>query len=69
MTKAVLMERLTALGPKPRQHLVTYHGCSRRRQGCGRGWCRGEWGRKAKPAVAGTAQLAGAGSGVVRAAA
>ena len=26
MTKAVLMERLCALVPKPRKHLVTYHG-------------------------------------------
>jgi hypothetical protein len=26
MTKAVLMERLCALVPKPREHLVTYHG-------------------------------------------
>lgn len=26
MTKDVLMERLCALAPKPRKHLVTYHG-------------------------------------------
>jgi hypothetical protein len=26
MTKEVLMERLCALVPKPRKHLVTYHG-------------------------------------------
>jgi hypothetical protein len=26
MTKAVLMERLCALVPKPRKRLVTYHG-------------------------------------------
>jgi hypothetical protein len=26
MTQEVLMERLCALLPRPRQHLVTYHG-------------------------------------------
>ncbi len=26
MTQGVVMERLSALVPRPRQHLVTYHG-------------------------------------------
>ena len=29
MTKQVLMERLCALVPRPRRHLVTYHGVLR----------------------------------------
>ena len=43
MTKAVLMERLCALVPKPRKHLVTYLSRSAGTGGgdCVRRWCRG----------------------------
>jgi hypothetical protein len=38
MTKQVLMERLCALVPKPRKHLVTYHGVSAPASGLRSGW-------------------------------
>jgi hypothetical protein len=63
MTKAVLMERLCALVPKPRKHLVTYHGVLAPASGLRPKVCRGSWRRKAKPAAVGT-ELLGESRGV-----
>ena len=68
MTKQVLMERLCALVPRPRRHLVTYTGCSRRRPGFVRGWCqRSNIRRRALEAGAGgvAAELVDAAVGAV----
>ena len=34
------MQRLAALIPRPRLHLIRFTGCWRRMRGCGRWWCR-----------------------------
>lgn len=58
MTKEVLMERLCALVPKPRKHLVTYHGVLAPGRDCVRRWCPSAWKRNGKANAAITERLA-----------